>query len=75
MTYREHRKSREDLIFSKKKLTVCLLEPEKLGALDWQNEYLQAIFRYPESKLHFFDESNVIKTLGYRKYGNARVGE
>ena len=27
------------------------------------------------SKLHFFDESSIIKTTGNRKYGNARVGE
>ena len=54
---------------------VSLLEGKKTGALDQQNEYLQAISRYPASKLHFFDESSVIKTTGNRKYGNARVGE
>ena len=27
------------------------------------------------SKLHFFDESSIIKTTGNRKYGNARVGK
>ena len=62
-------------MFSKKKLTVCPFEAEKPGALDQQNEYLQAISRYPASKLHFFDESSVIKTTGNRKYGNATVGE
>ena len=36
---------------------------------------MQAISRYPASKLHFFDESSVIKTTGNRKYGNARVDE
>ena len=51
------------------------LEAEKPGALDRQNEYLQAISRYPAGKLHFFDESSVIKTTGNSKYGNARVGE
>ena len=70
-----NRRLREDLLFSKKKLTVSPHEAEKPGALDWQNEYLQAISRYPAGKLHFFDESSVIKTTGNRKYGNARVGE
>lgn len=66
---------REDLLFSKKKLTVSPLEAETPGALDRQNKYLQAISRYPASKFYFFDESSVIKTTGNRKYGNARVGE
>ena len=70
-----NRRLREDLMFSKKKLTVCPSAAEKPGALDRQNEYLQAISRYPARKLHFFDESSVIKTTGNRKYGNARVGE
>ena len=51
------------------------MKPKKPGALDRQNEYLQAISRYPAGKLHFFDESSVIKTTGNHKYGNARVGE
>ena len=51
------------------------LEAEKPGALDQRNKYLQAISRYPASKLDFFDESSVIKTKGNRKYGDARVGE
>jgi len=62
-------------MFSKKKLTVHPLQAVKSGALDRQNEYLQAISRYPASKIHFFDESRVIKTTGNRKYGSARVGE
>lgn len=62
-------------MFSKKKLTVCPIEAEKPGALDRQNEYLQAISRYPASKLHFFVEWRVIKTTGNRKYGNTRVSE
>ena len=70
-----NRRLREDLLFTKKKLTVSPLEAEKPGALDRQNEYLQAVSRYPASKLHFFDESSVIKTTGNRKYGNAGVGE
>ena len=36
---------------------VSPLEAKKPGALDQQNGYLQAISRYPASKLHFFDES------------------
>ena len=71
-----NRRLREDLLFIvKKKLTVSPLEAEKPGALDRQNEYLQAISRFPASKLHFFEESSIIKTTGNRKYGNARVGE
>ncbi|XP_078363710.1 uncharacterized protein LOC144647905 [Oculina patagonica] len=70
-----NRRLRQDLMFSKKKLRVCQLEVEKPGAVDQQDEYLQAISRYPASKIHFFDESSVIKTTGNRRYGNARVGE
>ena len=40
------------------------LEAGKPGALDRQNEYLQKVLRYPASKLHFFDESSVVKTTG-----------
>ena len=70
-----NRRLRKDLMFSRKKLTVQPLEAEKPGASDRQNEYLQAISRYPASKLNFFDESSVIKTTGNRKYGNAKIGE
>ena len=51
-----NRRLRQELMFSKKKLMVCPLETEKLGALERQDEYLQAISRYPASKIHFFDE-------------------
>ena len=51
------------------------LEAEKPGALDQQNEYLQAVSWYPARKLHYFDESSVIKTTGNQKNGNARVGK
>ena len=67
--------NREDLLFGKKKLTVSLLEAEKPGALDGRNEYIQAVSRYPASKLHFYDESSVIKATGNRKNGNTRVSE
>ena len=70
-----NRRLRQDLMFSKKKLTVCPFEAEKPGALERQDEYLQAISRYPASKIHFFDESSVVKTTGNRRYGNARLGE
>ena len=49
-------------------LTVSLVEAEKPGALDWQNEYLQDVSRYPASKLHLFAESSMIKTTGNCKY-------
>ncbi|KAL9977163.1 hypothetical protein ACROYT_G014541 [Oculina patagonica] len=68
-----NRRLTQDLMFSKKKLTVCPLEAEKPGAVDQQDEYLQAISRYSASKIHFFNESSVIKTTGNRCYGNARI--
>lgn len=46
------------------KETYQPLEAGKPGALDRQNEYLQKVLRYPASKLHFFDESSVVKTTG-----------
>jgi len=76
MTYWERHKlidNSEETLFSKKKLTVSPFEAEKSGALDRQNKYLQVISRYPASKLHFFDESSMIKMIGNRKYGNAKV--
>ena len=74
-TSKINRRLRQDLMFSKKKLTVCPFEAEKQGVLEWQDEYLQATSRYPASKIHFFDESSVVKTTGNRRYGNARLGE
>ena len=70
-----NRQLKQDLMFSKKKLTVCPLEAKKPGTLEQQDEYLQAISRYPANKIHFFDESCVVKTTANRRYGNARVGE
>lgn len=70
-----NKRLREDLLFTKKKLTVKPLESDKPDAINRQNNYLQAISRYPAIKIHFFDESSVIKTTGNRRYGNARVGE
>jgi len=59
-----NRRLREDLLFSKKQLMVSPLEAEKPRALDRENDYLQAISRYLNSKLNFFDEPSVIKTTG-----------
>lgn len=70
-----NRRLRQDLLFTTKKLTVRPLEAEKPGAVDRQNEYLGIVSRYPASKLHFFDESSVIKTTGNRKYGSTRISE
>ena len=63
-----NRRLREDLLFSEKQLMVSPLEVEKPRALDRENDYLQSISRYLDSKLHFFDESSVIKTTGSDKY-------
>ena len=68
-------KQNKDLMMTYKKLTVSPLEAEKPAAVDRQNEYLQTISQIPASRLHFFDESSVVKTTGNRRYGSARLGE
>ena len=51
------------------------MEAEKPAAVDRQNEYLQTISQITASRLHFFDESSVVKTTGNRRYGSTRLGE
>ena len=63
---------REDLMFSKKKLSVWSRKARCIGSA---KRISTAISRYPSSKLYSFDESSVIKMMGNRKYGNARVSE
>ena len=70
-----NRRLGQDLMMTYKKLTVSPLEAEKPAAVDRQNEYLQTISQIPASRLHFFDESSVVKTTGNRRYGSARLGE
>ncbi|KAK2558699.1 hypothetical protein P5673_018904, partial [Acropora cervicornis] len=53
-----NRRLREDILFTKKKL-----KPKKPGALDRQNEYLDAVSRCPASKLHFCERA--IEVLCY----------
>ena len=53
-----NRRLREDILFTKKKL-----KPKKPGALDRQNEYLDAVSRCPASKLHFCEQA--IEVLCY----------
>ena len=62
----------EHLLFSNKKLMVSSLEAKKPGALDQQNEYLQAISSYPARKLHFLmnqvlSKRRVIKSMDMLK--------
>ena len=70
-----NRRLGQDLMTTYKKLTVSPLEAEKPAAVDRQNEYLQTISQITASRLHFFDESSVVKTTGNQRYGSTRLGE
>ena len=60
---------------SYKKLSVVPSESQTNAQVERYNEYLELTSRMDPSKLHFFDESSVIKTTGSHRYGHAYVGE
>ena len=60
---------------SYKKLSVVPSESQTNAQVERCNEYLELTSRMDPSKLHFFDESSVIKTTGNRRYGHAYVGQ
>ena len=60
---------------SYKKLSVIPSESQSDTQVEKCNEYLDLTSRMDPSKLHFFDESSVIKTTGNRRYGHGYVGQ
>ena len=45
------------------------------SATEAVDAFLDEISNFRAPKLHFFDESGVVKTTGNRKYGSAVLGE
>lgn len=70
-----NRVTHEQLLMTKKKITCIPKEsitPQVVAAVD---NYLAEIVQIADgTKLHFFDETSVIKTTGNRKYGSAPIG-
>ena len=66
---------RRDLVMRKKKLSVIPSERTTPEQIARQDEYLNAISTFQPHKIHFFDETSVIKTIGNRSYGNATISE
>ena len=65
----------EKLVMSHKKITAIPLESNTAQVIQKTDDYLTEIAHIDTAKLHFFDESSVIKTTGNRKYGSSRIGE
>ena len=59
---------------TRKRITVPC-EPTTPSVTEAVDAFLNEISNFRAPKLHFFDESSVIKTTGNRKYGSAVLGE
>ena len=60
---------------TRKRITVVPRESTTPSATEAVDVFLNEISNLRAPKLHFFDESSVIKTTGNRKYGSAVLGE
>ena len=60
---------------TRKRITVVPRESTTPSATEAVDAFLNEISNFRAPKLHFFDESSVIKTTGNRKYGSAVLGE
>lgn len=63
------------LAMTHKKISSVPLESSTPQVEQRTLDYLAQIANILPEKLHFFDESSVIKTTANRKYGMSRVGE
>ena len=66
---------RNDLDFTLKKITVCPEESLTNENLMKTQDYIMYISGVDPSKIHFFDESSVVKTTGNRTYGHSKKGQ
>ena len=60
---------------TRKRITVVPRESTTPTATEAVDAFLNEISNFRASKLHFFDESSVVKTTGNRKYSSAVLGE
>ena len=60
---------------TRKRITVVPRESTTPSATEAVDAFLNEISNFRAPKLHFFDESSVIKTTGNKKYGSAVLGE
>lgn len=63
-----------DLLMTKKHITQHPVEANSQRVVDLTDDYLWEISQIDPSKIHFFDESSVIKTTCNRTYGSSTVG-
>ena len=59
---------------TRKRITVDPRESTTSSATEAVDAFLNEISNFRAPKLHFFDESSVVKTTGNRKYGSAVLG-
>ena len=60
---------------TRKRIAIVPRESTTPTATEAVDAFLNEISNFRASKLHFFDESRVVKTTGNRKYGSAVLGE
>ena len=60
---------------TRKRITVVPRESTTPSATEAVDAFLDEMSNFRAPKLHFFDESGVVKTTGNRKYGSAVLGE
>ena len=60
---------------TRKRIRVAPRESTTPTETEAVDAFLNEISNFRASKLHFFDESRVVKTTGNRKYGSAVLGE
>ena len=60
---------------TRKRITVVPRESTTPTVTEAVDAFLDEISHFRAPKLHFFDESSVVKTTGNRKYSSAVLGE
>ena len=73
--YQINRVSHTQHAMTRKRITVVPRESTTPTVTEVVDALLNKISNCKASKLHFFDESSVVKTTGNRKYGSAVLGE
>lgn len=67
--------SQKQHAMTRKRITVVPRESTSNNVTEAVVDFLTEVTNFDATKLHFFDESGVIKTTGNRNYGSAVLGE
>lgn len=70
-----NRRLHNSLQMTKKRVSVIPEESVTPDNVQKQNQFLERISMINPNKIHFFDESSVVKTTGNRVYGNSTRGK